>query len=172
MLSRSLEAAQDGSEGTVDSTGSMEMYLTIPDLVRLSNVGDITFSSYSGAGDLSSYDNVCIYTNDTQGHYQVTATGNHDSTGGSGTAFYVASGTYAISYSLSWNAATGGGGTAMTAGSALTGRTNGDRTSQSCGSGTALNASFQVSFSRANLLHQKRAGVYEGAITFVVEPGS
>ena len=159
-------AAPDGALGTV-STGYEELSLTIPSLIKLSNMGDLSFGQYSGASSTIAMNNrVCVYTNQSDGKYKVTASGDSDSTGGTGTGFYIHMGSAALPYHVKWNPSSADGGTALTAGTALTGQTGANTASQTCNSGS--NANYEVFLTRDEILDVP-AGSYSGVLKFIVQ---
>ncbi|MFZ5724456.1 MAG: hypothetical protein ACOY33_12460 [Pseudomonadota bacterium] len=121
-------AAVDGSVGVAvppaqaSSSGNLIVSLTVPNIVRISNLNDIPLGTYAGV-DMSGSDDVCVYRNIT-GNYRITA----DSTNGAG-AFELedAGNTSVIPYTVSWGAA------ALTENTALTGQTGAATTSTTCG---------------------------------------
>jgi spore coat protein U-like protein len=157
-----VQAAQDGPLAST-SGGEYSMSLDIPNLVKVSGIADLNFGSYSGIGSATQSDDVCVYTNNTNGQYRVTARGS-----GTAFAFTVANGAHLIPYTVRWNNSTGTGGnfslSTNTQSSTLTG---GNSTSQSCGGGA--NANFEVSMAQAALLNVP-AGTYTGVITLIIDP--
>ena len=171
ILPCQLQAASDGTAGT-DSTGVFTASLTIPNLVRITGVGDLNFGAYSGGSDPSLNERVCVYSNDpsTSGTYKVKISGDRDSTGGAGTAYYIRlTGAAVIPYSVSWNDEAADGGVALTAGSYLTAQTGANTTSSTCAGGN--NANFQVSFTKDDIL-DRPAGLYTGVLTVLIAPGT
>ena len=95
-------AATQGSVGAT-SEGNLDIFLVIPDLIRITQLADIDFGTYTGDGaDLTQSSDACVRTNGAA-TYQVTAT----STAGS---FELQAGTAAttVPYSVEW------GGNALT----------------------------------------------------------
>ena len=72
-------AATDGTLGAT-SQGTLEITLTIDPLVQISALDDIPLGNYTGAGNMTGGDDLCVYSNN--GGYHITATGN-----GNGQAF-------------------------------------------------------------------------------------
>jgi hypothetical protein len=72
-------AATQGDLGPT-SEGSLNITLTIDALVQISALDDIALGPYTGGGNLTGADNLCVYSNN--GGYDITATGN-----GNGGAF-------------------------------------------------------------------------------------
>lgn len=156
-------AATDGTLGPT-STGSLSITITIPPRVRISNVADLALGTFTGTGDKTAADDVCIYTNDPAGTYRVTATG--DGTGG---AFTVNDGaSNELAYSLRWNDQTGTtGNVLLTSGTALTGQSGANTTASDCGGSNTANIEATITESELSL---GEAGSYSGNVTILVEP--
>lgn len=155
-------AASDGTLGAT-STGTSTITVTVPNLIRITGMADFSFGTYSGSGDMDQNDNVCVYTNKASGTYRVTASGS-----GAGGAFSVASGADTLAYGVFFNDVSGTTGEqALTSGSALTGQSGANTTSQTCGGSD--NANIHVRFLETNLTAAP-AGSYTGTLTIVVEP--
>ncbi|MBP9837191.1 MAG: hypothetical protein KBC84_00605 [Proteobacteria bacterium] len=153
-------AANDGQIGTT-SSGSVNISLSIPKLIRIKNLADVSFPTYSGSGDLSFNKDITIAVNYSTGGYRITATGS-----GAGNAFMVIDGSKQVPYSVLFNKQTGvTGASALTPGTSLTGLTGAVKPIGS----TVLNANYQVKFLDANL-QAIEAGNYSGILTLVVAP--
>lgn len=158
------------------STGSSDMTVTIPVLVKITNIEDLftdTTPDYDGAAaNLTDNDNVCVYSNMSSSigtnDYSVTMTGS-----GTASAFTLAcsSGDCSgdtITYTAFWNDQSGTAGeTQVTTNTALTNQT-GWSNSVDCGAGT--NANFRVNFTQNELLNNALAGDYSGTLTIVITP--
>lgn len=122
-------AATDGTLATgagSTSTGTSVVSLNVPDLIKISNLNDITMTQ-SGT-DFVGSDDVCVYRNIT-GAYGVTAQSGNDPNG-AGTAgnFVLADGGGStVQYSVNW------GGTTLTEDTLESGFTNADTTQVDCG---------------------------------------
>src|SRR5690554_3097796 len=91
-------AASDGTLGTT-STGTSDITIEVPELVMLTGVADLTLNPYAG-GDVDLSDDVCVYTNDPDGQYLVTLTGD----GGAGSdEFSITDGSAEMVYTAYWN---------------------------------------------------------------------
>jgi hypothetical protein len=151
--------ATQGTTGAT-STGSVGVALTIPNLVRLTQVNDIALGNWTGAGDMQGTDSVCVWS--TTRKYRVTATGS-----GAGGAFTLAAAPSTLAYTVQWRDVAGASsGTAMTAGTPLTGQ-NTSVTSTTCGGGT--NATVLVRVAESALAAAPAAN-YLGTLTLVVAP--
>lgn len=154
--------ATDGVEDPLSSTGSTDLSLTVPALVRISAVSDINIT-YSGGATASSNDGVCIYTNDSSGQYKVTARGS----GGSYAFLLSDGGSQTLPYKLKWNESPEVGGVDLTANVRSETQSNANTQYQNCGGGNTAN--FQVTFNQSDLMNVP-AGTYTGTITFIIDP--
>lgn len=155
------KAATDGTLGAT-STGSLVVTITVPPLLRVTGLADRALGTWNGSSDMNSNDDVCIYSNVTSGSYKVTATGT-----GTGGAFTLANGGSALPYKVFWNDVTGTTGEVeLTAGTALTGQTGYNNTSQTCGGGS--NADFHIRI-LATELSNVPSGAYTGNVSFLIE---
>lgn len=162
LLSGYAFAATDGTLGAT-STGTSDISLTVPELILISGMADVSFGTWSGSGDLDGNEDVCIYTNKAAGTYVVTATGD-----GAANAFTVTDGSNTIAYAVAYNDVSGTTGEAALTTNVQSAQQSGaDTSSQSCGGSD--NANFHVTVTEANLLAAP-AGAYSGTLTLVVEP--
>ncbi len=146
--------ATQGSLGA-ESTGSLDVTVTIEERVQISGLNDIALGTYSGAGDLSGSDDFCVYRNGT-GFYTLEVGSQNPATSG---AFRLTNGTAFIPYSVSVN------GTSLLHGENVEG--TGHASSVTCGSST--NASLAVEV-LASDLQAAPSGAYADTITLVVSP--
>lgn len=158
-------AATQGTLGTT-STGTVNVSITIPALVQITGLSDITLgstSSFPATGNTTA----CIYSNVASplGSYFVTATSQNTS----GADFRVKdSGTNYIVYSAFWNntsAATQT--TALTSGTKTAQQTGGSAVSLTCGGSS--NANFNISFSTAQV-QGVPAATYTDVVTLLITP--
>lgn len=158
-------AATQGTLGT-SSTGTVNVSITIPALVQITGLSDITLgstSSFPATGNTTA----CIYSNVASplGSYYVTAASQNTS----GTDFRVKdSGTNFIAYSAYWNntsAATQT--TALTSGTKTAQQTGGSAVSLTCGGSS--NANFNISFS-ASEVQGAPAATYTDVVTILITP--
>ena len=154
--------AADGTLGT-DSTGTSTVTVTVPDLVRITNISNRTFGTWDGSSTLNSNDDVCIYTNKAAATYYVTATGD-----GAGSAFELASGGDTLAYEVFFNDVAGTTGEVqLTATTKSAQQTGANTTAQNCG-GTD-NANYHVRIQSTALLAAP-SGAYSGVLTLLIEP--
>ena len=160
MLAQQAYAANNDS-----STITVE----IPAIANITNVDDLDLGTWSGSGDLSAADDVCIYVNSSGGGYTMEAHGN-----GAGSAFTLLriSDSATVSYTVKWGESSGLNYSSMstilsanTPSSTLTGVT---MTNAGCSGGT--NASFAVQISESEL--GSKVGVssedFSGTLTLTV----
>lgn len=153
-------AANDGILGP-SSQGDLEITLTIDPLVQISALDDIDLGNYTGAGDMTGGDDLCVYSNN--GGYHITATGN----GGAGQAFELIGGSVNIPYEVEWATTAGAAsGTLLTTNTPLTGQ-GGTFTTPDCGG--ANNARVIVTVASADLASAP-ADSYTGLLTLLVAP--
>ena len=156
-------SASDGILGA-SSTGTADVSLTIEEVVRITDMDDFAFGSYSGSGALEADDNICVYHNG-DGNYKVTIT---DDTTGSPSGFAVEGPLGDIPMEVKWNdAPSTTGSTLITYGVALA-ATNANTESENCATG-GLSANMQVDLAEANI-QAAPAGAYSSTIVVLVEP--
>lgn len=155
-------AASDGTLGGT-STGTADVTLDIGTQVQVTDFADLALGTYSGTGNLTGNDDLCVYTNDGTAQYDVTVDDNV-ATGG----FQVADGGNEITMTASWNDASGTAGAAsLTAGTVLDAQTNANTTATNCGG--VLNSNISVTL-LATALQAAPAGNYSTTLTVLVEP--
>lgn len=163
-------AATDGTEGET-STGTSDISVEIPKLVKIIGIADLYQYYTGGPGGFDQNDDVCIYSNmDTgTGTYSVTITGGSNPKATSPSAgFYVgnASTDQEIPYTVAWNDVSGTSGeSSVSSGVALTGQ-NGFTNDATCG---VDNANFHVQMAQVDLLGV-RPQTYQGTITILITP--
>jgi hypothetical protein len=151
-------AATQGTLGAT-SQGSLDITLTIDPLVQISALNDIALGTYTGGGDMTGADDLCVYSNN--GGYDITATGN------GGGAFELLGASANIPYTVEWATSAGAGtGTALTTGVTLAGQ-GGTFTTPDCGG--ADNAQVIVTVD-SNDLGSAPADNYTGVLTLLVAP--
>jgi hypothetical protein len=155
-------AAADGSLSST-STGTTVITITIPALVQISGLSDITLNPATIDTDVAGSTTACIYSNQsaTPGGYVVTATSG---TGGAG-SFLTTDGSNNLAYTATWN--DGSGAVSLTSGTTLTGQTGADQTQVDCSGGS--NATFAINFAAANMQGVPQ-GTYTDTVTLLIEP--
>ena len=158
----SAYAATQGTIGAT-STGAVSISVVLGTLARVTSLDDISFGTWSGTGDLSVADDICVWV--SGGGYEVTAEGN-----GTGNAFELTNGSDTINYTVKWDDVAGStSGSTMTSGSTLGSQTS-SATSTDCdgGSGT-MTATVQVDIAEAEL-GAAGSGAYNGVLTLLIAP--
>ena len=112
-LCSNVFAATNPSEADQTSTGTSDISVVIPKLVKISGINDLTSTTYTGSGGLDMNDNVCVYSNMATGSglYTVKVTGSDSPGTGTGAAFNVgnSSSNQVIPFEVEWNDVTGTG---------------------------------------------------------------
>jgi hypothetical protein len=153
-------AATQGTLGAT-SQGTLNITLTINNLVQISALDDIALGAYTGVANMTGVDDLCVYSN--TGAYRITATGN-----GVGSAFHlIGPATAAVPYTVEWADAAGAGtGDLLTTNTPLAGQ-SGTITTPNCNGGN--NARVLVTVNSTDLAPAP-AGSYAGVLTLVVAP--
>ncbi len=151
-----FEQIENGSETYSDT---VDIALTIPDLVQVSGLNDINLGTWDGIGNQSNSEDICVYRN-SSGSYAITFTGS-----GGGNAFVLTNVGVDLAYSVTYF----DGSTTVSAstGIALTGRTGHNQSSTICSGGT--NATIAVSILE-NIIRSAPPAVYSGTLTMLVSP--
>lgn len=148
------------------NSGSATISLSIPAVVQISGLSDITLTPSSFTAAITGNTTTCIYSNNTTplGTYVLTATSANALSG----AFRVIKGTSYITYSAFWNSNSAATQTlALTSGS-TTGQLSGaSSTSLNCGG--SKNANFNISFALNQLLGAN-PGTYTDTVTLLIAP--
>lgn len=97
FTSSSSFAVQQGITDHKESYGEVELAIEIAELVKLSDLDDLSFSRWDNQGDLIQSDDVCIFSNSARGSYNVMARGS-----GSGGGFVVDDGINKVKYQVYW----------------------------------------------------------------------
>jgi hypothetical protein len=154
-------AAEQGQISETTSTGSVDVSLEVPPLVRISDLEDIDLGTFGGTA-LAGSDDVCVWS--TTRAYTITASGT-----GTGFELTGAASGDTLAYAVEWadNAGETSGAT-MSSGTTLTGRTA-NATSPTCNGGNSPNATVIVEVSDTDLAAAP-ADTYTGTLTLVVAP--
>jgi len=158
-------AATDGTLGAT-STATSTVSLTIPQRYQITGISDFAFGNYSGSGDLTSNDDVCVYTNDSTRQYKVRIT-DSSSLSPSGFSVQNAAGTAHIAYTVKWNNQSGTNGNQNVSYNSHVNGENANNSSASCNG--ARNANLQVNVAQA-ALQAASGGAYSTTLTVVIEP--
>lgn len=166
VSSVSVYAATDGNISFTSSVGTKNISITIPRLIKITGVDDVTFGSYGGSGNQEDTDSLCIFI--TSGNYDITATGSGDG----GTTFEVEDGANDIAYNVFWaddNVTLIGAATQLTHGSALGSQTGGNAINLITSCTGNENARVFVQMLEADL-QAAPDGTYTGTLTLTVSP--
>ncbi len=120
-------AATDGTMGTgaaASSTGSAVITLNVPDLIKISDMNDMTINQANG---FAASDDVCVFRNLAGGYGVVAQSANDASGAGTAGTFTLSDGASStVDYSVTW------GGSPLTEDTALTGLTSSNTTEANC----------------------------------------
>ncbi len=134
--------------------------------VQIDNIDDLALGTWSGVGDLSAADNVCIHSRHSGQTYGITLTGD-----GAGGAFTLSSGAPTLlPYRVYWNdEITEVGKVEVFAGVKLGSQTGASRFRRCRFVPTGTNANFSVEISSTDL-EGVQAGTYSGVLTLFLGP--
>lgn len=157
-------AAEDGDLADTASTGRLDVSLTIPGLVQITDLDDIDLGTFDGTA-MSGADDVCVWA--TTPTYTLQAQG--DGAAGAFTLRGASPGGGTVPYTVAWaDSAGAGAGTTLAAGSVLTGLTT-SAASADCNGGTNPNATVIIDVGATDLA-AVAADTYTGTLTLTVEP--
>ena len=158
-------ASTDGSFGAT-STGSVIINASVAGRVRISGLTDVTFTGVDPSVAAIDAQDVCVRSNTSTRGYSVTATGS-----GASSAFTLSSGALPdVPYTVEWAPTSGQStGTALTAGTALTGQTS-TAINSDCSAGPSSSASLVVALGSPTLQSMTAGVTYNGTLTLVVAP--
>lgn len=166
ILSSSVFSATQGTNATT-STGTLDVDLIIPDLVRITDLDNINLGTYSGSGTETGDDDICVFRNGA-GNYTVTVTTDKG-------AFRISRGSGGVAaedidFSAYWNDATSTTGrSALTYNTALTTQTGAYTADTDCSGGGSLNANFSVDIAESDM-QTKNPNTYSATVTIVIAP--
>lgn len=166
LSSQQTIAATDGTLGAT-STGTSVVSLSIASQYRISGLTDFAFGTYGGTGALTANSDLCVYTNEAGGEYNITITDN-SSMSASDFSVQNAGATADIPFSVSWNDVTGISGNAVAAYGDQVASTGANTVSSDCSSG-GDSANLQVNIAAPGL-QSAPAGAYSTTLTLLVEP--
>lgn len=147
--------------GVRRDTAIITLNVVVPTVVHLSGLDSFSLGTWSGSGDLSGSDTLCVFIN-SGALYSVTATGS-----GVGGVFSVSNGSVPVAFNAQWN--DGGGAQVLSPGVAMGNRANANSTSVDCAGGTGNNATFSVTVPAANLQTATGTGTFSGSVTLTVQ---
>jgi hypothetical protein len=150
------------------NSNPVALTVTVPALVQISGLSDISLSPTSFATNVTGNTTACIYTNVIAplGSYYVTATSTYPLSGGF-QIFSSALNKY-ISYSAFWNNTSAASQTvALTSGTKTAQQSGGNSTALNCSN--VANANFNIRLSAAQVAGAV-AGTYTDTVTLVISP--
>lgn len=159
-------AATDGTPGPT-STGTVTINATITPEVAISDLDDFTFTAtmlqtaVNTSADASLSDNVCVWSNNIDGGYFITATGD-----GASNAFTLTDGTRTAAYTVEWTGLTGGQ-VALTSGTKSS-KFISAATAPDCGGSTS--ATLEIGLANATIAAMEATTTYSGVLTLLVTP--
>ncbi|HSG89845.1 MAG TPA: hypothetical protein VLA56_11585 [Pseudomonadales bacterium] len=161
IASGSALAANDGTRG-LESTGDLQVTLSVNDRVQITRLNDIALGAFSGTGDLVGADGFCAYRNGS-GLYDLTVSSANAAAG----VFRAVSGTDFLAYTVKVDQdADASDGTLTTSGAVQAGLA-GSGTSTTCANSD--NAAVEVTFAEADL-QAAPTGAYVDTLTLLVQP--
>lgn len=145
---------------------STTVSVTVPALVQISGLSNITLTPTSFATAVTGSTTACIYSNllTPAGSYFVTASSANASAG----AFRVLQGTRFITYNAYWSpTSTASQTVALVSGTKTAQQSGGSSTSLTCGG--VANANFNISFNSAQITGAP-AATYTDTVTLLISP--
>jgi hypothetical protein len=167
MLASPAFAATQGTPGPT-STGTVTINATITPEVNITNLDDFTFDAtflqtkLNTGSSASKSDQVCVWSNNVDGSYFVTATGD-----GAANAFTITNGTDSIPYNVAFADIPGTGNAVVTSG-VKSSQLISNATAPDCGGGT--NALLVIAIENAAIAQMNSGTTYTGVLTLLVSP--
>jgi len=161
LSSAPANSATDGSLGAT-SAGTSVVTVTIPQMVRITGIADLTIAAYTGPSTYVA-DDVCVYSNTATGQYTVTMTTVEGSYSLRGTT----DNTKTIAYSVEWAASSGATSGTVLGYNSASATLTGSNASVTCGGGA--NATLIVRVTDANV-GTAPAQDYADTLTITVAP--
>ncbi len=162
VSANTFAATADGSLGNT-STGTVDVEVTVGDLVRITGLSPMTGNTYTPGGPVTDSTTACIYRNGSA-NYQITMNGTHDNS----TDFFLSDGTNDVVYDVTFNDGTTTSNMDPLGTLPFTGA---DTASETCSGGS--NATISVSIPETdptdNGLAEVPAGTYNDEITILLE---
>lgn len=159
-------AATQGTPGPT-STGTVTINASITPEVNITDLNDIAFSNQklrtalAQGADAHGSDAVCVWSNNVDGSYYITATGD-----GASNAFSLTDGTKTLPYAVSWTD-TGGTATALTAGT-KSAQFLSNAIQPDCAGAT--DATLTIAITSAGIQTMTATTTYSGVLTLLVTP--
>ncbi|MEO5774852.1 MAG: hypothetical protein ABIQ32_12145 [Sphingomicrobium sp.] len=165
LISGTAQAATQGTAGAT-STGTVTINASVASRVQITGLSDVTFTGVDPSTAASNAQNVCVWSNTSTKGYNIKATGS-----GASSAFTLSSAALpVVPYSVEWAGSSAqSSGTALTAGTALTGLTS-TAINPTCSAAPSTTASLIVKLAAADLQSMTAGAAYAGTLTLVVAP--
>lgn len=152
----------NGGSGRSRRRGNVTISVTIPPVIRVSDINDLVLGTFDGISNMAGSDTVCVYMNGGT-LYSITASGS-----GAGSAFSIANGSSIVPYAVTWQDTLGTA--ALASGVQAANRGNAFTADTSCNGGAGNNATVTVTLQAADLLTAMQPGLYSGVLTLMVAP--
>lgn len=128
--------------------------------VQVTGFSDLSFGTYSGTGEVTASDGVCVYKSSGTSKYKVSPTGS-----GSGGSYELTTTGGTLAFKFEWRQSGGAWRNINANGS----RNYNGANSSSTNCGGSDNAEYQIVIA-ANALDAANPGAYSGSVTVVIEP--
>ena len=162
LSANTFAVTADGSLGAT-STGTVDVEVTVGDLVRISGLSPMTGNTYTPGAAVTDSTTACIYRNGSA-NYQITIDGQNDNA----TDYFLSDGVNDVVYSVSFNDGTT---TTTMVPSTAAPFTGANTASETCGGGS--NATISVSIPETdptdNGLAEVPAATYIDELTILLE---
>ena len=166
-LSAPAFAATQGTPGPT-STGTVTINASITPEVNITSLDDITFTAtvmrtaLNTGADATGGDAFCVWSNNPDGSYFITATGN-----GASNAFSLTDGTRTLPYSVIVNTAAQPSGPTLSPG-VKSPKFTSPATVPDCAGATTANLLIRIT--NANIATMEATTTYTGVLTLLVSP--
>ncbi len=168
FTSNSFAVTADGTLGNT-STGTVDIDVTVGDLVRISGLTPMTGNTYTPGSAVTDSTPACIYRNGSA-DYEITAT----SSNGAGLNFFLSDGTNDVIYDVTFDDGNGGGAVDLDNATTNSTFTNANQTVDDCSAGAGGGATIAVSIPETdatfNGLAEVPAATYADELTVTVAP--
>ena len=158
-FSGSTMAATDGDMAVgagATSTGTLEVLLQIPDMIRISQLNDVELVHDAATDDFTGSDDLCVFRN-IDGTYGVTAS----SANGTGDFLLSDGGTSTVPYTVNWQ------GGALDEGTLNSGHADADTTQPDCGG--APNITVELTATGDDVAAAETTNDHTDTLTLMVE---
>ncbi|MCJ7420396.1 hypothetical protein [Sphingomicrobium astaxanthinifaciens] len=162
-FSSAAMAAPVQGQFAAQSEGSLLVSARVPARVSIRGLEDVELLDVEPGVAANKWQNVCVYSNNAGGAYNITATGTAD-------GFVITDGTDNIAYTVAFNDAPAQtSGTALTSGVVETGLAS-TANNVACGGMANESASLGISIAPSELQKMAAGVTYSGTLTLLVAP--